>query len=63
MILQRLKDQFRQNWSSDIQNSNSCWNYRLFKTVHKLENYLIKLPPLFGITYVNLELATQDSPL
>ena len=45
MILQRLKDQFRQNWSSDIQNSNSCWNYRLFKTIHKLENYLIKLPP------------------
>ena len=44
-ILQRLKDQFRQNWSSDIQNSNSCWNYRIFKTAHKLENYLIKLPP------------------
>ena len=44
-ILQRLKEKFRQNWSSDIQNSNSCKNYRIFKTAHKLENYPPTPPP------------------
>ena len=44
-LLQRLNDQFRQNWSSDVNNSSVCMNYRIFKTVHKLENYLTELSP------------------
>lgn len=43
-ILQNLKDQFTQTWLSDIWNSNSCINYRIFKTSFNIEPYLIKLP-------------------
>jgi len=43
-ILQRIKDQFIQTWLSDINTSNFCVNYRIFKTSHNFENYLIMLP-------------------
>ena len=42
-IALRLRDQYIQSWSNDVNNSNLCANYKLFKTSFKLESYLLKL--------------------
>jgi len=40
----RLQDQFKQKWFENIDNSESCINYRLFKCDWGLETYLKILP-------------------
>ena len=62
-LLQRLNDQFRQNWSSDINTSSACSNYRIFKTVHKLENYLIELPPSLMHHYCKFRTGNTRLPI
>ena len=39
-ILQRLRDQFIQQWNSDIDNSPESINFRMFKLNFERENYL-----------------------
>ena len=41
-IKQRLLDQFLQDWNSSVQNSTKSYNYRIFKTDFKFEEYLKK---------------------
>ena len=36
----RSKDQFRQNWASELFDTSKCLNYRMFKINFKYENYL-----------------------
>ena len=43
-IKQNLKDQFFQKWSSQVDQSSKCLNYRIFKFSLKLEQYLTILP-------------------
>lgn len=43
-IKQKLKDLYVNEWFSDLENSPSCINYRLYKNTFILENYLLKLP-------------------
>ena len=38
------KDHFLQEWSTNVYNSSKCLNYRIFKTSHIFENYLVFLP-------------------
>jgi hypothetical protein len=40
----RLKDQFIQNWSANVFESNKCLNYRIFKTKFEIEKYLTEIP-------------------
>jgi hypothetical protein len=43
-VLQRLKDQYIQTWSSQITESSKCLNYRIVKTSFHFEPYLLSLP-------------------
>lgn len=43
----RLKDQFKQDWFSEISNSSKCYCYKIFKTELCFENYFSILPPYF----------------
>ena len=36
----RSKDQFSQNWASELFDSSKCLNYRMFKINFEYENYL-----------------------
>ena len=42
-VLLKLQDQYKQSWSASINDSSKCLNYRIFKTEHKFENYLIRI--------------------
>ena len=48
-ILQRLRDQFIQQWNSDINNSPKSINFRMFKLNFDMKNYLINLPAALRI--------------
>ena len=39
-IKQRLKDQYIQQWLADLNLSNKCRSYRIFKLKFELEKYL-----------------------
>lgn len=43
-VRQKLKDSFITNWFSQIENSSSSINYRIFKVNFGLEKYLVSLP-------------------
>ena len=43
ILQQRIRDQFLQKWSAEINISSKCINYRMFKTSLHLEDYLITL--------------------
>ena len=43
-VLQKSQDQYKQLWSASVHESSKCVNYRIFKTEHKFENYLLYLP-------------------
>ena len=43
VIKQNIKDQYKQKWVSDINNSSKCSTYRLFKKSVELEKYLTVL--------------------
>ena len=44
-IKQRLKDQYIQQWSANLNLSNKCRSYRIFKLKFELEKYLCSLSP------------------
>ena len=43
ILQQRIRDQFLQKWSAEINISSKCINYKMFKTSLHLEDYLITL--------------------
>ncbi|MEW8547695.1 MAG: hypothetical protein AB2693_29660, partial [Candidatus Thiodiazotropha sp.] len=43
-IKQKARDLYINEWYSTISKSSSCVNYRLFKDIFNIENYLLKLP-------------------
>ena len=43
ILKQRIRDQFLQKWSSEINISSKCINYRMFETSLHLEDYLLTL--------------------
>ena len=42
-LQQRIKDQFFQHWTSEINLSRKCLNYRMFTTTLNLKTYLVSL--------------------
>ena len=42
-LQQRIKDHFFQHWTSEINLSRKCLNYRMFKTTQNLKTYLVNL--------------------
>jgi len=53
-----LQNQFRQQWKSDIEESSKCLNYKIFKTEHWFEKYLVTLSA-FCLPVLTLELQTS----
>ena len=58
-----LKDQFRQKWHQDVDASSKCCNYKIFKTEHKFETYLIKLPHFYLKQFINYRLCNNKLPI
>ena len=44
ILKQNIKDQFIQRWTSDINNSPKCFNYKLYKQTFGFEKYFDILP-------------------
>ena len=40
-----LESQYKQAWQDSLEQSSKCSNYKIYKTKHKFEKYLILLPP------------------
>jgi hypothetical protein len=59
----RINDQFVQNWNSNVFNSSSCTNYRIFKSEFKLENYLLRLPHKYAISLCRYRLSNSRIPI
>ena len=45
LVKQGLCDQFKQNWTNTVHvyDSPKCLSYRIFKSAHKFESYIVKL--------------------
>ena len=61
-ISQRSKDQFVQNWHSQIFDSGKCLNYRIFKTEFKCESYILSLPDNFRQTLTKFRCRNHKLP-
>ena len=58
-----LEDQYKQTWSSEVHTTSKCLNYRMFKTVHKFENYLIDLPLKLRKYFIDFRLCNHSLPI
>ena len=58
-----LSDQSLQSWHSNIDNSNKCINYKIFKKELKFEDYLIHLPPSLSYAYSKFRCRNTKLPV
>ena len=61
-VLQTSQDQYKQLWSASVNESSKCVNYRIFKTEHKFENYLLNLPFKLRKSFINYRLCNNKLP-
>jgi len=59
----RLKDQYIQKWTEDINTSPKCINYRVFKESFSFENYLVDLPQRLSIPLCQFRLMNHKLPI
>jgi hypothetical protein len=57
------KDQFVQDWHSQIFDSGKCLNYRVFKTEFKCEPYILSLPDNFRHTLTKFRCRNHKLPI
>lgn len=62
-VLQKCQDQYKQSWFASLNESSKCINYRIFKTEHKFESYLINLPFKLRETFINYRLCNNKLPI
>ena len=62
-IYQKLQDQYRQSGSAALNESPKCLNYRIIKTEHKFENYLIRMPPKMRKSFIDYRLCNNRLPI
>jgi hypothetical protein len=62
-IKQRTQDQFRQTWFQTVNQSSKCKNYRIFKTQHSFEKYLVELPFKYRKCMLKLRTANHKLPV
>ena len=62
-VYQKLQDQYRQSWSAALNESPKCLNYRIIKTEHKFENYLIRMPPKMRKSFIDYRLCNNRLPI
>ncbi|KAL4219068.1 hypothetical protein ACF0H5_021651 [Mactra antiquata] len=58
-----LKNQYIQSWQAEINTSQKCLNYKIFKTEHKLEHYFDILPLTYIQTFVNYRMGNNRFPI
>ena len=59
----RSKDQFRQNWASEVFDSSKCLNYRMFKINFEYENYLSILEYKQRIVFTKFRCRNHKLPI
>ena len=62
-VLLKLQDQYKQPWSASISDSLKCLNYRILKTGHKFENYLIRMSPKMRKILIDYRLCNNKLPI
>ena len=62
-IYQVIFHQFKQNWLSDIFDSNKCINYRIFKTELHCEKYLLSLPTKLYSSLLKFRVSNHKLPI
>ena len=63
VIIQRLEDQFLQNWNFLVQNSPKSINYKTFKTECKYEEYLNILEIKYAILLCRFRTTNTKFPI
>ena len=58
-----LQDQFRQSWSSNINDMSKCLNYRIFKTEFGFEKYLVSLPKKDRLSLIRFRCRNNKLPI
>ena len=58
-----LEAQFKQQWHGYVQESSKCFNYRMYKSEHKFENYLTFLPVKLMKHFINFRLCNNKLPI
>ena len=57
------KDQYLQKWSSIVNTSSKCINYKYFKCNFKMEDYLLTLPNKLRIPLTKFRLRNHNLPI
>ena len=63
MIKKRLEDIYIQNWYTEVNERESCYNYRMFKTDFGQESYLSKLPEHLAKTMLRFRVLNHNLPI
>ena len=63
LIKTKLKDQYIQNWQSEINSSNKCFNYRMYKDKFAFEDYFDILPPSLSLTLFKYRCCNHKMPI
>ena len=63
VVRQKLKDIFIIHWLSQIENSSSGINYRIFKTNFGFEQYLVSLPIKQQILFMQIRTRNHRLPI
>ena len=58
-----LHDQFKQNWTSDMNNSSKGINYRVFKDIISMEKYLLNLPEKYSKLFCKFRTGNARLPI
>ena len=59
IVYQNLQDWYRQSWSAVLNESSKCLNYKIIKTEHNFENYLIRMPPKMRKSFIDYRLCNN----
>ena len=63
IVKQKLRDQFLQSWSEQLNTSNMCMNYRIFKTEFRFEKYLLSLPHALRKVMIKFRICNNNLPV
>ena len=62
-VFSKLKNNFINRWSNELQTMTSCDMYVQFKPIFKFENYLVQLPPLSRSAFCRFRLNNTRLPI
>ncbi|XP_070182616.1 uncharacterized protein [Littorina saxatilis] len=63
VVKQRLRDQFLQEWNTDVNANSLCFNYRIYKKDFCLERYLLCLPRKLQVKLAKFRTSNHKLPI